>query len=513
MPVLTRRTEMRQMDDRDREGDGPAPRALHSEHGKRSYFIDFVYYASAVGSVSDAIPSRLRFNAFTMNCVSHIHHGQWVRPDTRQREYNQLDPWVELAQLLERGKFDAMFLADVVGTYDSYGDSRDAAVEEGLQIPVNDPSLLIPAMAHATESLGFAFTHSVLQEHPFNFARRVSTLDHLTGGRIGWNIVTSYLNNAARNLGYGSLPVHEDRYRRAEEYVTVLYKLLEGSWEDDAVIVDLERGIYADPEKIHDIDHVGEFYDVVGPHLSEPSPQRTPLLFQAGASSHGRAFAARNAEAVFIAGHTPEGARAHVEEVRSLAAGYGREPADILFFQGLSFIVGGTEEEARRKAREVDEHASDRGYAAHMAGNLGADPSKLDLEAPLSELEGLATVQGLIRGLIESAPDKSWTLGDLLRYTGDLRVVGTPEQIADELERWAAAGVDGINVMYYTTPGSFVDFIEGVTPVLQARGLQQREYRPGTLREKLTDGDSGPLLNARHPGAGVRRERLSRVAA
>src|ERR1700678_306594 len=169
---------------------------------------------------------RLRFNAFVMNCVSHIHHGQWVRPDTRQLEYNRLDPWVELAVLLERGKFDAIFLADVIGTYDSYGGNRDAAVEEGLQIPVNDPSLLIPAMAAATSDVGFAWTASVLQEHPFAFARRVSTLDHLTEGRVAWNIVTSYLNNAARNLGYGSLPEHEDRYRRAEEDVQVIYKLL-----------------------------------------------------------------------------------------------------------------------------------------------------------------------------------------------------------------------------------------------------------------------------------------------
>ncbi|MGO9901662.1 MAG: LLM class flavin-dependent oxidoreductase [Solirubrobacteraceae bacterium] len=455
---------------------------------------------------------RLRFNAFAMNCVSHIHHGQWVRSDTRQLEYNRLDPWIELAQILERGKFDALFLADVVGTYDSYGGNRDVAVEEGLQIPVNDPSLLIPAMAYATANLGFAFTASVLQEHPFNFARRISTLDHLTEGRVGWNIVTSYLNNAARNLGYGSLPVHEDRYRRAEEYVRVIYKLLEGSWEDDAVIADVERGIYADPTKIHDIDHVGEFYDVVGPHLSEPSPQRTPLLFQAGASSHGREFAARNAEAVFIAGRTPTGARAHIDEVRALAAKYGRKPGDILFFQGLSFIVGGTEEEARRKAREIDEVASDRGYAAHMAGNLGTDPSVLALDTPIEALAGEVTVQGLLRGLIESAPDRSWTLGDLFRYTVDLRVVGTPEQIADELQLWADAGVDGINVVYYTTPGSFIEFIDGVTPELQKRGLQQSDYRRGTLREKLSDGESGPGLSPRHPGARIRRERLGGVA-
>ena len=457
--------------------------------------------------------SRLRFNAFSMNCVSHIHHGQWVRPDTRQVEYHSLDLWVELAQLLERGKFDALFLADVVGTYDSYRGSRDVAVREGLQIPVNDPSLLIPALASVTENLGFAFTHSVLQEQPFNFARRVSTLDHLSDGRVAWNIVTSYLEDAGRNLGFGGLPAHDERYARAEEYVEVLYKLWEGSWEDDAVVRDLERGIYADPAKIHDVDHSGPFYpDVPGPHLSEPSPQRTPVLFQAGSSERGREFAARNAEAIFIASRTPLGAETQIADVRERAARFGREPGDILFYQGLSVIVGGSEAEALEKQREIDEYAADEGYAAHMAGNLGLDLSEVDLDAPVGDLSE-ANVQGVVRGLVESAPDKSWRFGDLLRYIVDLRVVGAPEQVADQLQVWADAGVDGINLMYHTTPGSFADFIDGVAPVLQERGLMQREYRPGTLREKLSDGRSGPLLNERHPGAAVRRERLAGAAA
>jgi FMN-dependent oxidoreductase (nitrilotriacetate monooxygenase family) len=455
---------------------------------------------------------RLRFNAFAMNCVSHIHHGQWVRPDTRQLEYARLEPWIELAQILERGKFDALFLADVVGTYDSYGGSRDAAVQEGLQIPVNDPSLLIPAMAHATEDLGFAFTGSVLQEHPFNFARRVSTLDHLTDGRVAWNIVTSYLPNAARNLGYGGLPIHEDRYRRAEEYVQVLYKLLEGSWEDDAVVRDTERGIYADPAKVHDIDRSGEFYDVVGPHLCEPSPQRTPVLFQAGSSEQGRDFAARNAEAIFIPARSPEGARANITDVRARAARAGREPSDLLFYTGFSFVVGGSEEEAQRKARELDETASARGYAAHMGGSMGVDLADIDLDTPIGDLEQYNS-RGGVKALLELAPDRTWTFRDVLAHRAANRVVGTPEQVADRLEALADAGVDGINVTYYTSPGSFVDFIEGVTPVLQERGLQQREYTPGTLREKLSDGESGRRLNERHPGAAIRRERLAGAPA
>jgi len=456
---------------------------------------------------------RLRFNAFSMNCVSHIHHGQWTREDSRSMDYTDLDAWIELAQLLDRGKFDALFLADVVGTYAAYGGSRDAAVEEGLQTPVNDPSLLIPAMAAATENLGFAFTQSVLQEQPFNFARRLSTLDHLTKGRVGWNIVTSYLPDAARNLGYGDLPSHEQRYRRAEEYMQVVYKLLEGSWEEDAVIRDLEHGIYADPAKIHDIDHRGEFYpDVPGPHLAEPSPQRTPVLFQAGTSEWGRDFAARNAEAIFIISRSPAGARETVDDIRRRAAGVGRDPEDIIFFQGMSFIVGGTEEEAQAKAAEYDQSASARGYAAHLGGAMGVDLADIDLDAPVGEVEQYNT-QGIVKGILEAAPDKTATFGDLLAYRSINRIVGTPEQIADRLQEWADAGVGGVNIPYYVTPGSFADFIDGAAPELQRRGLMQSEYTEGTLREKLADGEHEARLPDTHPGGRTRRERLGTPAA
>jgi len=417
-------------------------------------------------------------------------------------EYSSLDVWVDLAKLLERGRFDAVFLADVIGVYDSYRGSRDVSVVEGMQIPVNDPSLLIPAMAHATTDLGFAFTHSVLQEHPFNFARRASTLDHLTGGRVAWNIVTSYLESAGRNLGYGGLPLHAERYERAEEYVDVLYKLWEGSWEDDAVVRDRARRIYADPSKVHDINHVGKYYDVVGPHLSEPSLQRTPVLFQAGSSEDGREFCARHAEATFIGARNPKGASSNISDVRARAVAAGRDADDILFFQGLSFVVGSSEAEAKRLAGEVNDRMSTEGLLAHISGSLGVDLSGYDPEEPIGELYSNG-VQGFLKGLIEAAPDKTWTFGDLVKWVALTRVVGTPEQVADELEQWQAAGVDGINVVYITTPGTFEDFIDNVSPVLQDRGLMQREYAPGTLREKLFEG-RGPRLGYRHPAAQYR---------
>ena len=447
----------------------------------------------------------LRFNAFTMNCVSHITHGLWVHPDTKQTSYTDLDTWVELAKILERGRFDAVFLADVVGVYDSYGGNRDIAVKQGLQIPVNDPSLLIPAMAHATEHLGFAFTQSILQEQPYNFARRISTLDHLTKGRVGWNIVTSYLESAGRNLGFGGLPPHAERYERAHEYVDVVYKLLEGSWEDDAVRRDLEHKIYADPAKIHDIDHVGKYYDVVGPHLSEPSPQRTPLLFQAGSSTDGRRFAATHAEAIFLGAVNPDGARAQIKDVREQAAGLGRSPDDILFFQGLTLIIGSTEEEARRKVAEYDELVSFEGFAAHLSGGLGIDLAEIDFDAPIGDIDTNG-VKGFARGLIEAEPNKNWTFGEVLRQRAWSRpLAGTPEQLADELQAWSEAGVDGINLMYVTTPGSFEDFVDHLAPELRRRGLMQSDYTEGTLREKLFP-TGGPRLPQTHPASSYRRQ-------
>jgi FMN-dependent oxidoreductase (nitrilotriacetate monooxygenase family) len=450
------------------------------------------------------VPKRLLFNAFTMNCVSHIQHGLWVRDDTRQLDYTSLDPWVELARLLERGRFDALFLADVIGVYDHYRGGPETSLVEAMQIPVNDPALLIPAMAHATTDLGFAFTSSVLQTHPFTFARQASTLDHLTGGRLAWNIVTSYLPNAGANLGYGGLPEHDERYDRAEEYLEVVYKLWEGSWEDDAVVRDRRRRMYADPAKVHAIDHMGRFYQVAGPHLSEPSPQRTPLLFQAGSSERGRDFAASHAECIFlVAGRRGRASAGAIgADVRRRALARGRSPEDILVFVGISPVVGGTEEEAKRKAAEYREQLSAEGALAHMSGNIGIDLGEMDPDRPLASFNSNA-VKGVVKTLVDSAPDKSWTFGDLIRRrTVGNYLAGTPEQIADDLAAWGEAGVDGFNITYSVTPGTFADFVDGVVPVLQARGLMQRDYSPGPLRQKLF---GAPRLPGRHPAAHHRR--------
>ena len=450
------------------------------------------------------MPKRMLINAFSMNCVSHIQQGLWVRDDTRQLEYNRLEPWVELAQILEKGCFDALFLADVIGLYDTYHGGPRTSIMEAMQVPANDPAVLISAMANVTEHLGLAFTSSVFQAHPFTFARQMSTLDHLTQGRVAWNMVTSYLPNAVANFGYTRLPSHDERYGLADEYMEVVYKLWEGSWEDDAVLRDTRRGIYADPAKIHPIDHTGEHFTVAGPHLSEPSLQRTPLLFQAGSSTRGRRFAATHAECVFIveSRSSLRGTASVISDVRAQATRLGRRPEDIRFFQGLSPVVGGTETEAKAKRAEYLEQFSTEGALAHLSGTVGVDMAAIDLDQPLETINTDA-MRGFVKSLIESAPDKTQTLRDLARtrLAGQF-LAGAPEQIADTLQEWQEAGVDGFNLTYSGTPGTFVDFIEGVVPVLQARGLMQKEYTAGPLRQKIF---GEPRLPDRHPAASYRR--------
>ncbi|WP_040795923.1 LLM class flavin-dependent oxidoreductase [Nocardia higoensis] len=443
---------------------------------------------------------RLLLNAFTMNTVTHVSYGTWRRPDTRQTEFHTLDPWLELVGILERGTFDSVFFADVVGLYDDYDGGPETHLREGLQVPIHDPASLVSALAAVTEHLGIVITSSVLQDHPFSFARKISTLDHLSHGRIGWNVVTSALRNSARNFDLPDRVPHDDRYAWAEEYTEVVYKLWEGSWEDDALVRDRERGIHADPARVHKIHHRGARYSVEGPHLAAPSPQRTPVLFQAGTSAAGRAFAARHAEGVFINQGSPAAAREVIDQTRDLAAAAGRRREDVKFFQGLTVVVGSTEAEARRKAADLDSSFSLDGLLAHRSGSIGIDFGGLPIDTPIGELSSQVDgTRSAIEGLIRAAGGRTdVTIADFVQHKQEAtRIVGAPEQIADELERWQDAGVDGINLQYQVTPGSFADFADHVVPELRKRGLAQHEYSPGTLRQKLTGGDAA--LPDSHP--------------
>ncbi|MDX3926055.1 MAG: LLM class flavin-dependent oxidoreductase [Shinella sp.] len=445
---------------------------------------------------------QILLNAFNMNSVGHINHGLWAHPRDRSVEYKRLDYWTSLAATLERGFFDGIFIADIIGVYDVYQGSVDLTLKESIQLPVNDPLLLVSAMAAVTRNLGFGITVNANAEPPYTFARRISTLDHLTAGRIGWNIVTGYLDSAARAVGQDGLTAHDTRYDRAEDCLEVLYKLWEGSWDDDAVRADRAARIYADPAKVRPIRHEGPFYRVEGYHLSEPSVQRTPVLYQAGTSGRGRRFAARHAECIFMGATDKQAARAMSRTLREEAVAAGRRPEDIRIFIGISVIPGRTEEEARDKHRDYLTHASPEAGLAHFAASTGIDFSRYGLDDPIEYGPSNA-----IQSATELAKKKRWTKRQLLdelalggRYP---LIVGTPAAIADELESWIDEGeIDGFNLARTVTPECYEDFVELVVPVLQERGRYKTAYGGTSLRDRLFD--SGDHLPDNHPGASFR---------
>jgi FMN-dependent oxidoreductase (nitrilotriacetate monooxygenase family) len=292
--------------------------------------------------------------------------------------------------------------------YDEYGGSADAALRSGAQIPVNDPLQLIPAMAAATTNLGFGMTASVSFEHPFPFARRMSTLDHLTGGRIGWNVVTSYLSSGALNLGVSGQVAHDRRYDIADEYLEVCYKLWERSWDDGAVIVDAERGIYVDPARVHPIAHRGEFFDVPGIHLAEPSPQRTPYLFQAGASPRGLRFASRHAEAVFVAAPSTAVLTKQVAAVAAAVTAAGRDPGNVPVINQQTVVLAETDAAAQRLFDDYLEHADPVGAQVLLSGWTGIDFAALEPDRVLERQDSDA-IQSVIDAFTSSDPGRAWT--------------------------------------------------------------------------------------------------------
>lgn len=442
---------------------------------------------------------QILLNAFNMNCVGHINHGLWTHPRDRSTDYRRLSYWTELAQLLERGLFDGLFLADIVGVYDVYQGNVDLTLKESIQLPVNDPLLLVSAMAGVTRHLGFGVTANLSYEPPYLFARRMSTLDHLSEGRVGWNIVTGYLESGARAMGRSQQVEHDRRYDQADEYLEVLYKLWQGSWEAGAVVNDRQRRVYAQPDKVHKVVHHGEFFDVEGYHLCEPSPQRTPLLFQAGSSARGLRFAGEHAECVFISGNNKAATRAQVDKVRAAAVAAGRDPQAVKVFMGISVIVAPTEAEARAKHAEYLAHASAEAGVAHFASSTGIDFARFALDEPIPYMKTNA-----IESAASKLRDNSLTRRDLLeqhalggRY---VLLVGSPTQVADELLAWIdETGLDGFNLTRIVTPESYADFIDLVVPELQARGAYKTAYADGTLRHKVFG--AGDQLPASHKGA------------
>lgn len=418
----------------------------------------------------------------------------WTHPADERLAANTFEFWANQARIADQANLDMLFFADVLGFYDVFGGNAEAAVKWAVEAPANDPLMIIPGLAAITKNLAFGATVSTTYEHPFAHARRFSTLDHMTNGRVGWNIVTSYLSSAARNFGLEEMIKHADRYDRAEEFMDVVYKLWEGSWANDAVVADKARQVYAQGDRVKPINHAGERYRVAGPHLSAPSPQRTPLLIQAGWSGRGREFAAKHAELIFIAKSNPHEIRQGLEEIWTMAETRGRARDDIQSLTVLRIVTAKTEIEAQRKYDELQSNYHLEAQLVSYAGDTGIDLSRYaDSDALSNHTEGLTSYMMRPDGSGKplTAGDVRKRLANVTRGT-DLILVGTPEQVADRIEEHARiSATSGYMLNPLTSPGTLEDFVELVVPELQKRGLYRTSPQSGSLRSRLrADGSS-----------------------
>ncbi|PNW16848.1 LLM class flavin-dependent oxidoreductase [Acinetobacter sp. AKBS16] len=457
---------------------------------------------------------KISFNAFEMNCIAHQSPGLWRHPQDRSVEYKDLEYWTDLAQILERGFFDGIFIADVLGIYDVYHQSAEHALTGAVQVPVNDPLQIVPAMAAVTKHLGFGVTTSISFEHPYPFARRISTLDHLTKGRVGWNIVTSYLESGSKNLGLKTQVNHDNRYDIADEYLEVLYKLWEGSWEEGSVLRDRESGIFADHKKVHPIQHEGKYFTIPGIHICEPSPQRTPVLYQAGASSRGQKFASQNAECVFIAAPSKIATKKVVQGIRQKLAQEGRDPYSVKIYALLSIVTDETDAKAQAKFKEYQSYGSYDGALTLLSGWSGVDFSQYQ---PTDKVEYIQTnaIQSLLDSYVNADPERVWTIEEIANWNslgGNGPVlVGSAETVSDALQQWVEdTDIDGFNLAYILAHQTFADVVEFIVPELQKRGVYQTSYAQGTLREKLFG--AGPYLPENHRGAKYRNLKELKLA-
>ena len=453
---------------------------------------------------------QLIINAFAMQAPGHLNPGLFKFPGDTQSQYKSIKHWIDLAQKLEAAKFHGIFFADVLGGYDIYKGpaNLEPTLPAAAQLPINDPLYAISAMAAATKSISFAVTASTTYEPPYSLTRRFSTVDHLTEGRIGWNIVTSYLDSAARNFGLKSQIEHDKRYEMADEYMEVAYKLWESSWKDDAVVNNGK--IYTDPKSVRQINHKGKYFDVPGPALTEPSPQRTPFILQAGTSKAGQAFAARHSEAIFVNGHKPELIRPSVDSIRAQAQTFGRAPGDIKIVAGVFVVVAETDTAAQEKLAELEKYGDREGALALFGGWSGFDLSKYTDDQDFRFIEQPA-IRSMVNHWAATVPgysDKKWnkrTIAEFLILGGQSpKIIGSAKTVADELERWAElADIDGFNFSYATVPGTFDDIIEFLLPELRKRGVFWEDYAVpgGTMRENYSGKKGQRRLIETHPGA------------
>lgn len=460
---------------------------------------------------------KIILGAFEINGVNLTSQGVWAHPDQTTYRYKELDYWIELARLLERGRFDFLFLADSYGYPSLDGRTPEVAFEQAVEIPKNDPMLLIPALAAATERLCFAVTSSSTFEEPYANARRFATLDHLTQGRVGWNVVTTSSAVVSELFGRRSV-AHDERYAMAQDFLDLSYRLLEGSWEDDSVVADKAARFYADPSRIHKISHRGPYFTCEGYFNCEPSPQRTPVILQAGASATGRAFGAANAELVFLQGKDSAMLKEQVDDLRRRAVEQGRDADDIRAISGLSVVTAPTREQAEAKLEDWLSYVNPDAARVYYASMTGVDLAALDPDASFATVHtegGRTQVERYRHDTVRQA-----TADFLRRGMRELILVGTPDEVADEMGQIVAdTGLDGFNYTPFVSPGSYLEMVDDVIPALRRRGLvpddeeaasddhrvpgDRGAVRPMTFRERLF-GPGRTRLPERHPAAAFR---------
>ncbi len=420
---------------------------------------------------------QLHLNAFIM--ANGHHEAAWRHPDSDPANALTLKHYADIARIAEAGKLDSLFLADGVALWGNVRYNSHSRFE---------PLTLLSALAAVTDRIGLIATASTTYNEPYHLARKFASLDHLSGGRAGWNIVTSAGADEARNFNRAARPDHQARYERATEFLQVVTKLWD-SWQDDALVIDKATGIYSDTDKIHTLDHVGEHFQVRGP-LNTPRPiQGYPLLVQAGSSETGKEYAARFAEAVFTAQQTFEEGKEFYDDVKSRLARYGRHPEHIKILPGISPIIGGTESEARQREADLNGLINPEYGLRQLSNMLDHDLFGYDLDGPLpdvgSHTEGNQSRFDLVTGL---ARREGLTIRQLIERLAGGRghrvFAGTAVQVADQIEYWFTEGAaDGFNIMPPTLPTGLADFVELVVPELQRRGLFRTEYHASTLRE------------------------------
>ena len=439
--------------------------------------------------MSAARLSRMRLVGYLMAGPSWHNNGAWRHPDSDA--IRPLDParYEHLARVMEQGCFDALFFVDFAGVYDAHGQKIDATTRWAGQMAMLDPMQLLATIARVTQHIGLAATMSTTGTYPFHVARSFATLDHISGGRAAWNVVTTASRMEARNLGLDPLPDKNTRYDIADEVLEACDALW-GSWEADALRLDQQAGIFADPEKIHYVDYEGRWVRTRGPLSTPRSPQNRPVIMQAGSSPRGRAFAARWAEVIFTHQRERSAMQAFMRDIKGRMTALGRAPEHCAILPAIDVVVGETQAQAEDLAATLADLVNPELGVAEISTILGRDLSGEDLDAPLAEGDAHSGYQGIIDNIRTAGTDGVLTLREAGRQYGisqmTPRLIGTATRIADHMQdMFESACCDGFMVVPALSPGGYEDFVRHVVPELQRRGLFRTRYTGRTLRENL----------------------------